>query len=72
MLRGVDVGERIALVNMGSLLSLICSLALALSMIVSLEVGLLFSLSRSKRGTLSSDGVIGDGDAEARRAVSGC
>ena len=68
-LRGVEVGDKTALVRVGSLLSLMCSVFLLTGHFCAL---LLFTMSRSIFGTFSSEGVMGEGVAEARRATSGC
>ena len=81
LLRGVDVGDKTALLRMGNLLALIWNLLLLQLLLLILfrdamlrfsSRALLLIVSRSILGTLSSDGVIGDGVAEASRAVSGC
>ena len=81
LLRGVDVGDKTALLRMGNLLALIWNLLLLQLLLLILfrdamlrfsSRALLLMVSRSILGTLSSDGVIGDGVAEASRAVSGC
>ena len=72
-LRGVEVGDKTALVRIGNLLSLMWSFFL-LPRHFSLDFTnlLLFTRSRSILGTFSSEGVIGEGVAEARIATSGC
>ena len=72
-LRGVEVGDKTALVRVGSLLSLMWSFFLLTGhFCVVFFVLLLFTMSRSIFGTFSSEGVMGEGVAEARRATSGC
>ena len=70
-LRGVEVGDKTALVRVGSLLSLMWSFFLLTGRVVFFAL-LLFTMSRSIFGTFSSEGVMGEGVAEARRATSGC
>ena len=72
-LRGVEVGDKTALVRIGNLLSLMWSFFL-LPRHFSLDFTnlLLFTRSRSILGTFSSEGVMGEGVAEARIATSGC
>ena len=81
LLRGVDVGDKTALLRMGNLLARIWNLLLLQLLLLILlrdamlrfsSRALLLIVSRSILGTLSSDGVMGDGVAEASRAVSGC
>ena len=81
LLRGVDVGDKTALLRMGNLLARIWNLLLLQLLLLILlreamlrfsSRALLLTVSRSILGTLSSDGVMGDGVAEASRAVSGC
>ena len=74
-LRGVEVGDSTALVSVGSLLALMWSFFLwpgGHFSVVVFFVLLLFTMSRSTLGTFSSEGVMGEGVAEARRATSGC
>ena len=71
-LRGLAVGDSTALVSVGNLLALMCSFFLWPGGHFSFVL-LLFTMSRSTAlGTFSSDGVMGEGVAEARRATSGC
>ena len=72
-LRGVEVGDKTAFVRIGNLLSLMWSFFLLprhFSLVFTIL--LLFTRSRSILGTFSSEGVMGEGVAEARIATSGC
>ena len=72
-LRGVEVGDKTALVRIGNLLSLMWSFFLLPRHFCAVFIVLLlFTMSRSILGTFSSEGVMGEGVAEAKTATSGC
>ena len=72
-LRGVEVGDNTALVRIGNLLSLMWSFFLFPRLFSAVFIVLLlFTISRSILGTFSSEGVMGEGVAEAKTATSGC
>ena len=72
-LRGVEVGDKTALVRIGNLLSLMWSFFLLPRLFSAVFIILLlFTRSRSMFGTFSSEGVMGEGVAEAKTATSGC